>query len=46
MSITSADLAQAFREQHGRVLNAISEVYSLPADEQEFQRLGEYRATE
>ncbi|KAJ7938760.1 hypothetical protein B0H13DRAFT_2301402 [Mycena leptocephala] len=38
-SITSSILEQAFREQFGRKLNSRSEVYRLPADEEEVARL-------
>ncbi|KAG9119123.1 hypothetical protein FRC07_006016 [Ceratobasidium sp. 392] len=38
-SLTSSLRDQSFRHVHGRSLNAHSDVYSLPADEEEAQRL-------
>ncbi|QRV94890.1 methyltransferase domain protein [Ceratobasidium sp. AG-Ba] len=38
-SLTSSLRDQSFRHVHGRCLNAHSDVYSLPADEEEAQRL-------
>ncbi|KAJ7170294.1 hypothetical protein C8R43DRAFT_876010 [Mycena crocata] len=38
-SITSSIRAQAFKEEHGRQLNNCSEVYRLPADKEELDRL-------
>lgn len=38
-SVTSSVRAQAYRELHGRAVNNYSDVYSLPADEKELDRL-------
>ncbi|KAG8681730.1 hypothetical protein FRC08_015434 [Ceratobasidium sp. 394] len=38
-SLTSSLRDQSFKHVHGRSLNAHSDVYSLPADEEEAQRL-------
>jgi hypothetical protein len=40
-SVTSSVRAAAYRELHGRALNNYSEVYRLPADDDELDRLGE-----
>lgn len=40
MSMTSSIRATAYRHEYGRGLNNYSEVYSLPADEEELERLG------
>jgi hypothetical protein len=40
-SLTSSLRDQSFKHVHGRSLNAHSDVYSLPADEEEAQRLCE-----
>ena len=39
-SMTSSMRAAAFRQEYGRGLNNYSEVYRLPADEEELARLG------
>ncbi|KAI0348125.1 hypothetical protein BDW22DRAFT_1350275 [Trametopsis cervina] len=39
MSMTSSIRATAYRHEYGRGLNNYSEVYSLPADEEELERL-------
>lgn len=41
MSMTSSIRAAAYRHEYGRGLNNYSEVYRLPADEEELDRLGE-----
>lgn len=41
-SVTSSVRAQAYRELHGRAVNNYSDVYRLPADEKELDRLGLY----
>lgn len=40
LSMTSALRAQAFRQEHGRSMNNYSEIYHLPADDEELDRLG------
>lgn len=35
-------LANAYRKEHGRSINNYSDVYSLPADEEELDRMGMY----
>jgi hypothetical protein len=40
-SVTSSLRAQSVRYEHGRGLNNYSEVYRLPADEAEVERLGQ-----
>lgn len=40
-SFTSSLRANAFRHEYGRGLNNYSEVYRLPADDEELERLGE-----
>jgi hypothetical protein len=39
-SVTSSLRRQAFRNEYGRGLNNYSEVYRLPADDEELDRLG------
>jgi hypothetical protein len=39
-SVTSSIRAQAYREEFGRIVNNYSEVYRLPADDDELDRLG------
>jgi hypothetical protein len=39
-SVTSSLRAQAYRQEYGRGLNNYSEVYRLPADDEELHRLG------
>lgn len=39
-SMTSSLRAQAFKQEFGRGLNNYSEVYRLPADDEELDRLG------
>lgn len=39
-SMTSSIRAQAFKHEYGRGLNNYSEVYRLPADDEELDRLG------
>jgi hypothetical protein len=39
-SVTSSVRAQAYRDEFGRALNNYSEVYRLPADNDELDRLG------
>lgn len=41
-SMTSSLRAQAFKQEYGRELNNYSEVYRLPADDEELDRLGEF----
>jgi hypothetical protein len=40
MSMTSSFREDAFIKEYGRLFNSHSEVYRLPADEEEFKRLG------
>lgn len=40
ISISSSLRAAAYREAYGRGINAQSEIYMLPADDEEFERLG------
>ena len=42
MTMTSSIRAAAYRHEYGRGLNNYSEVYRLPADEEELERLGMY----
>lgn len=44
-SLTPSLRDQSFRHVHGRSLNAHSDIYSLPADEEEAQRLCKYEKT-
>lgn len=44
-SATSSLRAQAYRQEYGRGLNNYSEVYRLPADDEELDRLGVVKAT-
>jgi hypothetical protein len=44
-SLTSSLRDQSFKHMYGRSLNAHSDVYSLPADEEEAQRLCECSVT-
>jgi hypothetical protein len=39
-SISSSIRAQSFKHEYGRGLNNYSEVYQLPADDEELERLG------
>ncbi len=39
-SMTSSLRASSYREEFGRGINNYSEVYRLPADDEEFERLG------
>lgn len=39
-SVTSSLRAASYRQEYGRGLNNYSEVYRLPADDEEFDRLG------
>lgn len=39
-SVTSSLRAQAYRQEYGRDLNNYSDVYRLPADDEELDRLG------
>ena len=39
-SMSSSVRAQSFRHEYGRGLNNYSEVYQLPADDEELERLG------
>ena len=39
-SVTSSLRAASYRQEYGRGLNNYSEVYRLPADDEEFERLG------
>lgn len=41
-SMTNSLRAQAYKEEHGRNLNNYSDVYHLPADEEELERLGKF----
>lgn len=40
LSVTSSMREQIYKEEFGRNLNNYSDVYRLPADEEEFERLG------
>jgi|SRR3984957_7681990 len=42
LSMTSSMRAQAFIQEYGRGYNNYSEVYRLPADEEELERLREF----
>lgn len=42
-SLTSSLRDQSFRQVHGRSLNTYSDVYSLPADEEEASRLSQLK---
>lgn len=42
MSITSSLRAQAYRLEYGRGFNNYSDVYRLPADDEELERLGPF----
>lgn len=42
LSMTSSMRAQAFKQEFGRGLNNYSEVYRLPADDEELDRLSAY----
>lgn len=44
-SATSSLRAQAYRQEYGRGLNNYSEVYRLPADDEELDRLGAVKVT-
>lgn len=44
MSMTDSMRAAVYRHEYGRGLNNYSEVYSLPADEEELDRLGKLEA--
>ena len=39
-SVTSSIMAASYRQEYGRGVNNYSEVYRLPADDEEFDRLG------
>lgn len=41
-SFTSSLRAQAYRQEYGRGLNNYSDVYRLPADDEELERLGPF----
>ena len=41
-SVTSSLRAQAYRQEYGRGLNNYSDVYRLPADDEELERLGSF----
>lgn len=41
-SFTSSLRAQAYRQEYGRGLNNYSDVYRLPADDEELDRLGPF----
>ena len=41
-SVTSSLRAASYRHEFGRGINNYSEVYRLPADDEEFERLGTY----
>lgn len=41
-SVTSSVRAQSYRYEHGRGVNNYSEVYRLPADDEEVERLSVY----
>ena len=41
LSLTSSMQRQIYRQEYGRNLNNYSDVYRLPADEEELERLGE-----
>lgn len=40
VSVTSSMREQIYRQEYGRNLNNYSDVYRLPADEEELERLG------
>jgi hypothetical protein len=40
LSVTSSMREQIYKEEFGRNLNNYSDVYRLPADEEELERLG------
>lgn len=40
ISVTSSMQSQIYRQEYGRNLNNYSDVYRLPADEEELERLG------
>jgi len=42
-SMSSSVRAQSFRLEYGRGLNNYSDVYQLPADDEELDRLGKWR---
>jgi hypothetical protein len=42
-SMSSSVRAQSFKHEYGRGLNNYSEVYQLPADDEELDRLGQSR---
>ena len=44
-TMTSSIRTQAYRQEFGRGINNYSEVYRLPADEEELARLGESTST-
>jgi hypothetical protein len=39
-SVTSSIRAASYRQEYGRGINNYSEVYQLPADDEELERLG------
>jgi len=41
-SMTNSLRAQAYKQEHGRDLNNYSDVYHLPADEEELERLSKF----
>lgn len=45
LSVTSSLRAQAYRQEHGRGFNNYSDVYPLPADNEELERLGSFITT-
>jgi hypothetical protein len=40
LSLTSAMVREAYKREYGRDLNNYSDIYGLPADNEELQRLG------
>ena len=44
-SVTSSLRAASYRHEFGRGINNYSEVYRLPADDEEFERLGSFFTT-
>jgi hypothetical protein len=43
MSITESIATRIYREEYGRILNDYSDVYRLPADDEEWERLGVFQ---
>jgi hypothetical protein len=43
VSITESIATRIYREEYGRILNDYSDVYRLPADEEEWERIGVFQ---